>query len=61
MVLMRVWNPIDFKGQRSWSQIFTVEKENKNNNNKNKNNKGNAKRGVSPRLKIKPGDLDLLP
>jgi hypothetical protein len=26
-----------------------------------KNNKGNAKRGVSPRLKIWPGDLDLWP
>jgi hypothetical protein len=24
-------------------------------------NKGNAKRGVSPRLKIWPGDLDLWP
>jgi hypothetical protein len=24
-----------------------------------KKNKGNAKRGVSPRLKISPGDLDL--
>jgi hypothetical protein len=26
-----------------------------------KENKGNAKRGVSPRLKIWPGDLDLRP
>jgi hypothetical protein len=26
---------------------------------KNINNKGNAKRGVSPRLKIRPCDLDL--
>jgi hypothetical protein len=24
-----------------------------------KNNKGNAKRGIFPRLKISPGDLDL--
>jgi hypothetical protein len=28
---------------------------------KTNNNKGNAKRGVSPRLKIWPGDLDLWP
>jgi hypothetical protein len=26
-----------------------------------KNNKGNAKRGVSPRLKIRPCDFDLWP
>jgi hypothetical protein len=43
LVLKRIWNPIDFQCHRSKVTV----------------NKGNAKHGVSPRLKIRPCDLDL--
>jgi hypothetical protein len=62
LVLRRVWNPIYFQGQRSRSptmfylhcggQFYRYLYY-------DYDNKGNAKCGVSPRLKIKPCDLDL--
>jgi hypothetical protein len=64
LVIRRVWNPIDFQGHRSKDKVT------------GSNfylvippqtlfaggcNKGNAKRGISPRLKIWPSDLDIWP
>jgi hypothetical protein len=49
LVLRRVLNPIDFQGHRK-PVVLDVNF-----------NKGNAKRAVSPRLKIRPCDLDLWP
>jgi hypothetical protein len=75
LVLRRVWNPIDFQGLRSKVNVtgsnfyrsylkfvlklyfWFISKE----ITYTFVNKGNAKCGVSPRLKIKPCDLDVWP
>jgi hypothetical protein len=55
--LKRIWNPIDFQGQRSTSQGLIFRRGDMRYN----FNKGNTKRGISPRLKIRPCDVDLWP
>jgi hypothetical protein len=52
LVLMKVWNPIDFQGSIDRPLKLPQYPG---------SNKGNAKRGVSPRLTIWPCDLDLWP